>query len=461
MLPDDTLLEIFDFYRMKAMKQTRAHGRSWKWHRLAHVCRRWRHVISTSPRRLGLQILCKSGASIERALDFWGTLPVVVRFNRRKIKSLPQNIRMALCRPDRVREIDLGLTRTAFISIVDAIKKPFQTLESIRITIKDATGPSLLFHNAFLGGSAPCLREIRLDGISFPFPELNRIISSTNNLVELRLSRIPKAGYFSAEALVTALSASTKLIHLQVSFHYPASLPTESTTTPLQRTTFPSLLFLEFHGASEYLEDFVSRVDFPSLRLMVMELFNQIFFEIPEICRSISLSSAFESPFEVQISLSTKLAAERVTVHFRHSEKRGIKPGQRCYLRTDCEQLDWKLSFVTQVLSQLSLLLKSVGTLQIYDHSDNVTPRQEDVDSAQWVEIFQPFTHVRELRVSGKVLQGIMRALVTEDVAAGVLPELTQLFLWRKFCTPAVVDAAEQFVAARKLSGRAIRLSIF
>ena len=449
---------------MEAMKHTRAHGRPWnlKWHRLAHVCQRWRFVISTSPLRLGLQILCKSGASIERVLDSWGTLPLIVRFKGRKTNSLPQNIGIALSRPDRVREIDLALTSTAFMSIVDAIKKPFQTLECIRITIINATEPLLLFDNAFLGGSAPRLREITLDGINFPFPEMNRVISS-NNLVELRISRIPKTGYFSADALVTALSVSTKLRELQVGFHYPASLPTQSTTSPpLQRTSFPSLWLLEFHGASEYLEDFVSRVDFPSLSYMTTEFFNQIFFEIPEFCRSIPLLSAFRSPSEVEILLSD--SEKRVFISFKPTRrgKRGISSGT-CYLKTETEQLDWKLSFVTEVLSQLSLLLKSVGTLRVIGFStggSDVMTGQEDVESTQWVELFQLFTHVKQLHASGPVLQDIMHALVTEDVAAGGLPELTQLSLMGQFCTPAVVDAAEQFVAALQRSGRDIHLSI-
>ena len=59
-LPENTLLEIFDFYRLDAEKATPARpGLPWKWKRLAHVCRKWRHVLFMSPRRLGLQIYCK------------------------------------------------------------------------------------------------------------------------------------------------------------------------------------------------------------------------------------------------------------------------------------------------------------------------------------------------------------------------------------------------------------------
>ncbi|KAH9958063.1 hypothetical protein BC827DRAFT_624632 [Russula dissimulans] len=52
MLPENTLLEIFDFYRLNAMKVSYKRELPWKWPRLARVCRKWRQVLSMSPRRL-------------------------------------------------------------------------------------------------------------------------------------------------------------------------------------------------------------------------------------------------------------------------------------------------------------------------------------------------------------------------------------------------------------------------
>ena len=204
---------------------------------------------------------------------------------------------------------------------------------------------------------------IALDGISFPFPEIKQVISSTNNLVELHLLKISKTGYFSADALVTALSTLTQLRELEVGFHYPASLSTESTTSPpLQRTTFPSLCLLKFRGASEYLEEFASRVDLPqaSLHYISIGLFNQIFFEIPQICRSIPFVDASMFPAQVEIFM----VSYTVSLYFRQKGKRGIK-SRECSLNTVCERIDWQLSFVTEVASQLSPLLKGVGILDV------------------------------------------------------------------------------------------------
>ncbi|KAH9968533.1 hypothetical protein BGW80DRAFT_1338084, partial [Lactifluus volemus] len=36
----------------------------WKWQRLAHVCRRWRHIIFDSPRSLNLQLFCTYGTPV-------------------------------------------------------------------------------------------------------------------------------------------------------------------------------------------------------------------------------------------------------------------------------------------------------------------------------------------------------------------------------------------------------------
>jgi hypothetical protein len=446
-LSEDTLLEIFDFYRLDAMKQSR--GGPWKWHRLAHVCRKWRHVISTSSRRLDLRVLCKSGAPVESILGSWPILPLVVNFKDfQKSDLLPRNIVVALRHPDRLCKIDLQVTSSMAGSIVEAIQRPCQALESICITVKNATGPPLLFRNAFLGGSAPQLRHIKLDGISFPFPEMRRVLLSTNNFVELHLSNIPNDGYFSPDTLVTGLSTLVRLKKLSVGFHSPASSPPPSMTPP-QRTTLPSLTSLDFHGASEYLEELVARVDLPNLRTITIELFNQIFFEIPQFCQFIPHLKRLWSPTVV----SVRHTAEFVSVFF---DWMGIYPNLQ--LETSCRRFDWQLSFATQISSQLSPILSTVLSLHIVIGLGLPTG-EEEVDPTQWLELFRPFTHVTTVSVVEQLVPGIVQALVVEDMATEVLPELTRLHLKEYRKSPSVAKDAEQFVTTRKLSGRTVSLS--
>ena len=456
-LPEDVLLEIFDFYRLYAMEESR--GLPWKWHRLVHVCRKWRRAIFRSPRRLGLRILCKYGAPIGSILTSWPILPLVAWFIAdQKSKHIPRNVKVALCHPERLCEIHLHVTSSMVAPIVEVTQKPCQALEVIWITVKDQTGPSVLVGNkvgnAFLGGTAPHLRVIRLDGIAFPFPSIRPVLLSTNNLVELHLSNIPNDAYFSPDDLMTSLSTSVQLKRLTVDFHSPASFPPPSMThPPTQRTTLPSLIFLDFHGASGYLEELVARIELSALCKFAIRLFNDLFFEIPQFCQLIALIPRLNGLRSSAWAI-VRHGVDFVRVFFKATEFLG----EKCILGTSCRQLDWQLSFVTQILSQLPSLLFSVHTLNIQS-GDELPTGVEDVEPAQWLELFQLFTFVTQVVVSEKLVPSIVQALVADNMTAEVLPGLTLLQLRGYRRTSSVAKAAEQFVAARGLTGRTISLT--
>jgi hypothetical protein len=221
----------------------------------------------------------------------------------------------------------------------------------------------------------------------------------------------------------------------------------------LRHTALPSLKFFDFHGASEYLEEFVAQIHLPALRKITIKLFNQIFFEIPKFSQFIPRqnSNVLGSPTLVLVTHS----AESVSVFLIQNED---SPDEYCYLGTSCRRLDWQLSFVTQVLSQLFPLLSSVAKLTFITHLEMPTGI-EDVDATQWVELFQLFTHVREIHVFEQLVPDIVHALVVETMDIGVLPELASLSLngYRK--SPSAVKAAEEFVGMRRASGRTVSLS--
>ena len=68
-LPDDVLLEIFDFCQ-------RDHNDAllWPWHVLVHACQRWRYIVFVSPHRLDLRILCRNGTPV-RESKYLASLP--------------------------------------------------------------------------------------------------------------------------------------------------------------------------------------------------------------------------------------------------------------------------------------------------------------------------------------------------------------------------------------------------
>ena len=370
---------------------------------------------------------------------------------------MPRNILVALRCSDRICDINLSMTSSMTASVVELIQKPCPVLEKIRLTVKDAMGPSstIPVHDGILGGSVPHLRKIELHGIGLPFPAIRRVLFSANNLTELHLSNIPNSVYFSPLDLVTALSTLDHLRRLTIGFHSPTSPPAPGMMhRSLRHTTLPSLTFLDFHGASEYLEEFVAQIHSPALCKITIKLFNQIFFEIPHFSQFMPHQNpnVLGSPTLVLVTHSE----ETVSVFLIQDEN--SSPDKYCSLATSCRRLDWQLSFVTQILSQLSPLLSSVAKLTFITHSEMPTGK-EDVDPPQWLELFQLFTHVREIHVFEQLVPDIMQALVMEAMRIGVLPELTSLSLngYRKY--PSGAKAAEEFVATRRLSGRMVSLS--
>jgi hypothetical protein len=305
--------------------------------------------------------------------------------------------------------------------------------------------------HAFLDDPAPRLREIGLHCVALPFSAIRQVLSSTNNLVDLRLSNIPNSIYFSPDDLVSALSTLVQLEELTVSFHSPASSsPSSITPLPAQCITLPLLTFLDFHGTSDYLERFVETIGLPSLRKIAIKIFNQILFELPRLCRFIPRLNALGLLTSVFITHSVKSVS--VTLH---NEK--VSLNMSCILKTSCTRLDWQVSFVTQILSQLSPQLFSVRLLSI-EKGGELPVGKEDVDSTPWLRFFQPFAHVRQVYVwETPLVPGIVPALATEDMPADILPELISLSLSGYRSSPSVAKAAVQFVAmgCGRIPGRA------
>ena len=432
--------------------------RPWDWLYLTHVCREWQHVISMSPRRLDLHILCEYGAPIENIIRGWPTLPLFVLHNRPESRSLPHNIVVALRDyADRVQEIDLDLPSSLIGSILEMIQEPFRALKCLRISVKNATGRPMLINNseAFLGGSAPHLREVRLDDSAFPFLEIGKVLLFANTLTDLHLSNIPNDTDFSPDDLVTGLTTLGQLKRLTLGFYSSshASFPPPNMTLP-RRTTLPSLTSFNFRGDNEYIEEFVALIDSPALCEITIMFFNNIGqdidFEISQFCQFIHRLNSSWSPTWVFVTHTVG----SVSVFF---VQEGKPLNENYFLEASCGPLYRQLSFVTEILSQLSPFLSSVRSLSIRKGYESLTG-EEDVDSTQWLELFQSLTHVTQLDVwVNQLVPGIVEALVAEDMATEVLPDLTGLRL-RGYRSSSSVEAAEQFVATRTLSGRAISL---
>ena len=80
-LPEDALLHIFLFDRVTFFDGLDAVNRlhkSWRWHRLVQVCRRWRSVVFASPNFLDLKLVCDPRTRVELT-GIWPPFPIVIK----------------------------------------------------------------------------------------------------------------------------------------------------------------------------------------------------------------------------------------------------------------------------------------------------------------------------------------------------------------------------------------------
>src|SRR6267142_1578608 len=111
MLPDNVLLDIFDFYRedpAASRYRPDSFSDTWRWKTLIQVCRKWRWVIFGSSRRLDLRLVCTDKTPTRTLLDIWP--PFYIAITRRYMvneKSVG-NVIAAVGHHDRVSHVSIN-----------------------------------------------------------------------------------------------------------------------------------------------------------------------------------------------------------------------------------------------------------------------------------------------------------------------------------------------------------------
>ncbi|KAI0289155.1 hypothetical protein B0F90DRAFT_1826689 [Multifurca ochricompacta] len=442
-LPDEVLLEIFNHHRLSTFPNGPTDD-MWEWHKLTHVCRRWRYLIFASPHRLDLRLLCTNGTPVRRTLDCWPAFPISIQYGGVVGRPPPalkdeDNIIAALEHPARTYKIQLALTKSLFDKLVALKQQPFPALEYFLLMSLDGGELSTL-PSTILCESAPRLRNLFFDGI--PFPMLPKFLLLTKDLVFLRLKNIPSAGYFSPESLVTSLSAMTQLKMLDIEFASPSSRPNRRSLPPLRRAVLSTLTQFTFRGISEYLEDLVAGIDAPALSHFDVKLFNQLIFDVPQLHQFISRVEKLRGFGRVRLDSFEK------GISIILSQPAGKDTPGRLLLGIACKPLDWQVSSIAEICNQSSTLFSRVEELRLYRHF-LLPARQEEIGVPEWLEFLRPFTTVSSLHVSRSLEPLVAHAL--EDAAdapdVGVLPALRLLYFEGSRKSAPV----EKFVTARQL----------
>ena len=436
MLPDVALLKIFDFYT----HDYQFWGRP-PWYKLVHVCRNWRNVVFGSPSRLDLRLYCTKRTPVIKTLHVWPSLPIVIDIDDSWHTPDMDNIIAALKQNERICQLILYLWKLSLISkekVFATMQQPFPALTLLELDYGDGMAP--FGANSFLGGSAPPhLRSLRFIGI--PISGLPKFLLSATHLVHLSLSEIPHSGYFSPEAMVTCLSVLTRLESLAIRFKSPQSRPDRRHPPPRTRTILPVLTALYFIGVSEFLEDFVARIDAPLLDKSDITLFHQLVYDTPQLTLFISRTPRFQIHGKLEAHVLFPSVYASVTTFDKGLE-----------LAISCRKSDWQLSSLAQVCSSSlpQTLISTVEHLYIEEHKDSCIVG--DIESSQWLELLGPFIAVKHLYMTPKSAPGIATALqgLVAETVAEVLPALQTVFLKTPPSEP-IQEAIEKFAAARQL----------
>jgi F-box-like len=445
-LPDEVLLEIFDFY-MITDPSSRSRYENKKatnsWQLLVHVCRRWRSLVLRSPRRLDLRLYCTSNTSIIDTLDIWPALPLIVTCDGWS-NSGTDNIIAALGQSNRVCRVALHLERWQSKKFLAAMQVPFPELTDLHLSSFDEDETPVI-PDSFLGGSAPRLQFIRFFGI--PFPGLPKLLLSATQLEILHLDKIPHSGDFSPEAMVALLSVLSSLRILILSRNLPFS--ESRSLPPIKRSILPALTSLDFKGVSEYLEELVSRIDAPQLDKMHISLHNQTgTTRLAQFINRTSLRAGDKAIVEFKQSTASVTLRHLSESHYNNN------------LHISCRGPDRQLSCVAQVCSPLHSL-STAERLYIWSRNSQVVWNDDDIQNTLWLQLLLPFTAVKNLYVSKCFAPSLAAALqeLVGDRITEVLPSLQDMFVQGLKPSGPLQEDIGQFVAARQLSNHPIAVS--
>lgn len=441
-LPDDVLLSVFECYLDEA---TDVEG----WRTLVHVCRRWRNVVFGSPRSLHLRIACTSKSPVREKLDVWPRLPIVVSGYCESMTCL-DNFKAALEHSDRVCQIELMVNprQIPVKDIFAALEKPFPALTDLDLS-QWPFSYMPTYHDPFkfLVGSGH-LRSLSLGGIAIPqFPAL---LASTMNLNNLHFHDA-QYGYFTPDAMATALSALTSLETLSLRFVSDQSYARES-RHPLPRSVIPSLLCFDFEGRGEFLEALVARIDTPVLGRLGITIFRQPTFDTTQLLWLLSRIPKMQELDKARV----KLDNPEVWIDFSSSDLSALRLGISSYEPErdfPCLARSFGLPFNP---------LPTLESLHIVAYPYLQQQRWDRVENAQWLELLRPFVAVKNLHLSKEVTLRIAPALqeLVGERTTEVFPTLQNVFLEELLPTGPDYNAIMQFATARRLSGHPVHISV-
>jgi hypothetical protein len=458
-LNDDVLLNIFHLYRLD-VQEYEHRDEEWTfnlkrqrwWYKLAHVSRRWRHVILGSPSRLDLHLVCTYGVPVADMLAHSPPLPLTVLYEdlgHEMTAEDEEGVLLALSHRDRVHRIALRMPAPELGKFIAAMDDEFPTLERLYMDPQDGN-TSLTLPQLF---QAPNLRHFSLWYIALPVR--SPLLTTTGGLVSLLLKGIPRSAYFPPGYLLTRLSLLPQLESVWITFDLPVPnrdvIRQLSEIPTMAHFTLPNLCRFHFGGVSAYLEGLLERITAPVLRMLHVEFSNQLTFTIPQLSQFLQTSQNFTfHTFNLTFGWDF--------VGLIASSPQENRNPLRLWIW--CNHFDWQVVSATQILRTLLPVLSVVENLTLrYKKHSLSSESHNEVNRTQWRELLSPFSNVKTLYVPNKLVGELSRSLCSEDgeESLELLPNL-QVLQYSDGGSD-VHDALTQFINERQTAGHPVRIT--
>ena len=286
--------------------------------------------------------------------------------------------------------------------------------------------------------------------LGIPFPSFPTLLLSTSDLVHLDLRNIPPSGYISPETFVVCFASLPKLSDITIHFQPATPRPDRIYLPPVTRTILPALTHFEFRGASEYLEDLVSRIDTPQLDWTHIFYLNQLVdFRVPQLAKFVdrTVGPQLTPLMYAQVTFCGNMVTFDM---FRHANN--DRDPYYAITGIVCQGVDWQVSHIAQVLSHVSATLTNVVHLELGVWLE-YGRKLEGTDDVDWLHFLHQFPTMQTLHVSPKLARHVALALqnLALEAVAQFPPSLDLIYLADQ---PA--SSIGKFVAARRLFGRPV-----
>ncbi|KAH9020084.1 hypothetical protein EDB85DRAFT_1896355 [Lactarius pseudohatsudake] len=447
-LNDDTLLGIFNHYLPVARD-------NWKprlgWFELAHVCRRWRHLIYESAFHLDAYILCTKGAPVVDLLSLLPPLPLVITYQFTTVRVQDElEISHALRLRNRVRRVSLRIPPSSLRKLLVLLEEPFPRLERLSLLSTFDGDMILTLPKTFL---APNLRHLKLLGVNLsselPLP------SSTDSLVTLTLENIRG---FLPKHVITRLGSFRQLEELSIDFSIPVRHPSaerellDALETPV---TLLKLKRFTFRGIGAYLESIIAQIRAPHLEQLNIT-FDQVAFALPHLSHFANTTEGLKLPMTEII-----FESDAVAVVMNHRKLQLGKQPPSFKLRV-MHKVDRhrQIDCAAKICSALMPMLSGAEELALIVWRRYWSNGGSDPLSAMWHKLLRPFIGVKTLHICRNLQQEVARALRADDAGFDprFLPSLQELV--PDISKGYTNSSFTPFIHTRQIAGRPVSVTL-